>query len=140
MTEVLLVSHDSFGLSDELTAAFTKATGWALNNSAGHGVLNADAERSRLHMICDFLPSPELIALLHAAGLNAPPVLEQDLERGFLLLGGRMADLLGRRRVFIIGLIVFAAASLAGAVTLTDVAPGATAIVPTASSWPSWPM
>jgi EmrB/QacA subfamily drug resistance transporter len=33
---------------------------------------------------------------------------------GFLLLGGRMADLLGRRRLFIIGLIVFAAASLAG--------------------------
>src|SRR4051812_10104215 len=33
---------------------------------------------------------------------------------GFLLLGGRMADLLGRRRVFMGGLILFAAASLAG--------------------------
>jgi EmrB/QacA subfamily drug resistance transporter len=33
---------------------------------------------------------------------------------GFLLLGGRMADLLGRRRVFIGGLILFALASLAG--------------------------
>src|SRR3954453_1826426 len=33
---------------------------------------------------------------------------------GFLLLGGRAADLLGRRRVFIVGLIVFSAASLAG--------------------------
>jgi EmrB/QacA subfamily drug resistance transporter len=33
---------------------------------------------------------------------------------GFLLLGGRMADLLGRRRVFISGLILFALASLAG--------------------------
>jgi EmrB/QacA subfamily drug resistance transporter len=33
---------------------------------------------------------------------------------GFLLLGGRAADLLGRRAVFITGLIVFALASLAG--------------------------
>jgi EmrB/QacA subfamily drug resistance transporter len=33
---------------------------------------------------------------------------------GFLLLGGRMADLLGRRRLFVIGLVVFALASLAG--------------------------
>jgi EmrB/QacA subfamily drug resistance transporter len=32
---------------------------------------------------------------------------------GFLLLGGRMADLLGRRRVFIAGLLLVAAASLA---------------------------
>jgi EmrB/QacA subfamily drug resistance transporter len=33
---------------------------------------------------------------------------------GFLLLGGRAADLLGRRRVFVSGLVVFALASLAG--------------------------
>jgi EmrB/QacA subfamily drug resistance transporter len=33
---------------------------------------------------------------------------------GFLLLGGRLADLLGRRRMFIIGLVLFAVASLAG--------------------------
>ncbi len=34
---------------------------------------------------------------------------------GFLLLGGRMADLIGRRRMFMAGLIIFTAASLAGA-------------------------
>ncbi len=33
---------------------------------------------------------------------------------GFLLLGGRAADLLGRRRVFVTGLAMFALASLAG--------------------------
>ena len=37
---------------------------WALNNSSGHGVVNADAEQSRLHMICDFLSSPALVDLL----------------------------------------------------------------------------
>ena len=39
---------------------------------------------------------------------------------GFLLLGGRMADLLGRRRLFVAGLVLFALASLAGG--LADVA------------------
>lgn len=39
---------------------------------------------------------------------------------GFLLLGGRMADLLGRRRVFIGGLILFSAASLACGLAQTD--------------------
>src|SRR6188472_893051 len=33
---------------------------------------------------------------------------------GFLLLGGRAADLLGRRRVFVAGMMLFALASLAG--------------------------
>ncbi len=33
---------------------------------------------------------------------------------GFLLLGGRLADLLGRRRVFVTGLVLFALSSLAG--------------------------
>jgi EmrB/QacA subfamily drug resistance transporter len=38
---------------------------------------------------------------------------------GFLLLGGRMADLLGRRRVFMGGLVLFALASLAGGLANT---------------------
>lgn len=39
---------------------------------------------------------------------------------GFLLLGGRMADLLGRRRVFMSGLVLFALASLAGGFAATE--------------------
>ena len=39
---------------------------------------------------------------------------------GFLLLGGRMADLLGRRRVFMAGLVLFALASLAGGFAESD--------------------
>src|SRR6201991_2774681 len=39
---------------------------------------------------------------------------------GFLLLGGRLADLLGRRRVFIAGLVLFAAASLAGGLAQSE--------------------
>src|SRR4051794_28829677 len=39
---------------------------------------------------------------------------------GFLLLGGRMADLLGRRRLFMGGLVLFAGASLAGGLAQSD--------------------
>ena len=39
---------------------------------------------------------------------------------GFLLLGGRMADLLGRRRVFIAGLVLVAVASLAAGFAVNE--------------------
>src|ERR687889_1709871 len=40
---------------------------------------------------------------------------------GFLLLGGRLADLLGRRRLFIAGMVLFAVASLAGGLSQSDI-------------------
>src|SRR5680860_281725 len=39
---------------------------------------------------------------------------------GFLLLGGRLADLLGRRRMFIAGLLLFGVASLAGGLSTSE--------------------
>jgi len=39
---------------------------------------------------------------------------------GFLLLGGRMADLLGRRRMFMLGLVLFSVASFAGGVAQSE--------------------
>ncbi len=43
---------------------------WALNNSTTHGVWNADSQASRLHMICDFLLSDALAALLADANAD----------------------------------------------------------------------
>ena len=74
----------------------------------------------------------QFVVVLDASIVNvALPTIGQDLSfdqdnlswvvnayvltfGGFLLLGGRLADLLGRRRIFIVGLVLFAAASLAG--------------------------
>jgi EmrB/QacA subfamily drug resistance transporter len=39
---------------------------------------------------------------------------------GFLLLGGRLADLLGRRRMFMYGLVIFSIASLLGGLAQSD--------------------
>jgi MFS family permease len=39
---------------------------------------------------------------------------------GFLLLGGRLADLLGRRRMFMLGLILFSLASLLGGLAQSE--------------------
>src|SRR4051795_3038606 len=41
---------------------------------------------------------------------------------GFMLLGGRAADLLGRRRVLATGIVVFALSSLAAGVSQSDAA------------------
>jgi EmrB/QacA subfamily drug resistance transporter len=78
------------------------------------------------------LAAAQFVVVLDAAIVNvALPSIGTDLDfsqgdlswvvnaytlffGGFLLLGGRMADLIGRRRLFIGGLILFAAASLAG--------------------------
>jgi hypothetical protein len=54
---------------------------WALNNSAPHGVWNADPEHPRTHLICDFVVTPVFLDLL---------------ARGDRTLGEHNADVLQR--------------------------------------------
>jgi len=59
---------------------------------------------------------PSIGAHLHFARVDLSWVVNAYVLTfgGFLLLGGRMADLLGRRRMFMLGLVVFSLASFAG--------------------------
>ena len=84
------------------------------------------------------LAAAQFIVILDASIVNvALPSIGRDLDfsqenlswvvnaytlvfGGFLLLGGRMADLLGRRRVFTVGLILFAIASLLGGLAASE--------------------
>ncbi len=84
------------------------------------------------------LASAQFIVVLDASIVNvALPSIGEDLRidedslswvvnayvlifGGFLLLGGRLADLFGRRRVFIIGLVLFGAASLLGGLASSE--------------------
>lgn len=64
---------------------------WALNNSAVHGVWNADPGRARTHLICDFLPRQGLLALL-AAGERDLGRVEPDVEQHLVALARRSRD------------------------------------------------
>jgi EmrB/QacA subfamily drug resistance transporter len=59
---------------------------------------------------------PRIQGALHFSGANLSWVVNAYALAfgGLLLLGGRAGDLLGRRRMFVVGLLVFSAASLAG--------------------------
>ena len=91
-----------------------------------------ETAQQRKWLALALLASAQFVVVLDASIVNvALPSIGKDLEfsqanlawvvnaytltfGGFLLLGGRTADLIGRRRMFTIGLIVFALASLAG--------------------------
>jgi len=57
-------------IAGELTYLMRPGEIWVLNNSAPHAVWNADPDRSRTHMICDFLPTPALLGLMASGDRN----------------------------------------------------------------------
>ncbi|MBI5105089.1 MAG: MFS transporter [Solirubrobacterales bacterium] len=98
----------------------------------------ADTHRSKWLALA-LLATAQFVIVLDASIVNvALPSIGRDLDfsqddlswvvnaytlffGGFLLLGGRLADLLGRRRMFISGMVLFAAASLAGGLAQSDI-------------------
>jgi len=101
-------------------------------------MIDAEAAQRRKWLALALLATTQFVIILDAAIVNvAIPSIgrelrfsEEDLTwipnayaltfGGFLLLGGRMADLLGRRRLFMVGLVVFSVASLLGGLSTSE--------------------
>src|SRR3990170_3441931 len=101
--------------------------------------MSADASPRAKTFALALLAATQFVVVLDASIVNvALPSIGTDLEfsqdnlswvvnayvlffGGFLLLGGRLADLLGRRLIFMAGLVLFALASLAGGLAANDI-------------------
>ena len=99
---------------------------------------DAQAHERRKWLALALLATTQFVIVLDAAIVNvAIPSIGTDLKfspenltwipnayaltfGGFLLLGGRMADLLGRRRLFMSGLVLFSLASLLGGLSANE--------------------
>src|SRR3954468_4173574 len=99
--------------------------------------MTLDTPRAK-NLALALLAATQFVVVLDASIVNvALPSIGRDLEfsqdnlawvvnaytlvfGGFLLLGGRLADLLGRRRMFISGMVLFALASLVGGLAQSD--------------------
>lgn len=65
---------------------------WAINNSAVHGVWNDDRAQARIHMICDFLASPELADLLDRGDRQLGGVIREVREHFIAMSQPTMAS------------------------------------------------
>jgi EmrB/QacA subfamily drug resistance transporter len=99
---------------------------------------DAQTAERRKWLALALLATTQFVIVLDAAIVNvAIPSIGRDLHfseanltwipnayaltfGGFLLLGGRMADLLGRRRLFMAGLVLFSIASLLGGLSASE--------------------
>jgi EmrB/QacA subfamily drug resistance transporter len=99
---------------------------------------DAEAVQRRKWLALALLATTQFVIILDAAIVNvAIPSIGRDLNfspenltwipnayaltfGGFLLLGGRMADLLGRRKLFMYGLVLFSVASLLGGLSQSE--------------------
>src|SRR3954465_14256728 len=100
--------------------------------------MTSSSQRDRRWLVLILLSAAQFVVVLDASIVNvALPSIQRALDfsdsnlqwvvnaytltfGGFLLLGGRAADLFGRRRVFLAGLILFSLASLAGGLAQSE--------------------
>ena len=107
------------------TAASPPATGSQLSTRRGLLILLVLCGAQFLVVLDATIVNVALPSIQRALGFT-----EQNLQwvasgyaltfAGFLLLGGRAADLLGRRRIFIFGVLLFVTASLAGGLSTSS--------------------
>src|SRR3954467_1577726 len=106
--------------------------------SVSRGLHMSNASTDRKGLVLLLLAAAQFVVVLDASIVNvALPSIGKDLQfsqdnlswvvnayvlvfGGFLLLGGRIADLFGRRRVFVGGLILFGIASLLGGLSTNE--------------------
>ena len=102
------------------------------------GVTAAGPARRHLGLALAVIATAQLMVVLDATIVNvALPHIQRALGfsgsglewvvnayaltfGGFLLLGGRIGDILGRRRMFIVGVLLFSLASLLGGFATTE--------------------
>src|SRR4051794_36466213 len=114
----------------------TEAVPPEAGKSAGSSSGNSSGQRLGLALV--LISIAQLMVVLDATIANiALPFIGQDLDiigtnltwivtgyslvfGGLLLLGGRLADLYGRRRIFMTGLVIFAVASLLGGLATSE--------------------
>src|SRR5881227_2001149 len=109
-----------------------------MNNDYGGQLMSRSTPDGRRWSALALIVTAQFMVILDVSIVNvALPSIRRDLGftavdlqwvvnaytltfAGFLLLGGRAADLLGRRRVFIAGLLMFAGASLLGGLSTSQ--------------------